>query len=937
MLGFSMNYIVFVFVISVCISSVDCTDTLQYQHGFPIGAIFDWSDVYAKTGFYYAMNKILRQKKNQFNFSTIIEDVSINDSFQLVQKICDHLSNGVFALVGSQSYVSREVVDSYTRVFHMPYLSPSSDYHPSNHKPFSIFMRPETTRAIASVIFHLEWKDFHYVYDTDSGLTRLMELKLLLKDEERQVTVISSRRLRSLPESHEDLRMLDQQHGPPTNTSSVNVVFDLSNETAYARVLDQIRYVGMNRHGYSYLLGSLDIINHDLGRFSHGGVNITGFQLVDHQSTTVRDFLEEWRELPSSIWEGAGETIPVESALLVDTVTLLRETIHTMLKNDSAVFRSTFRRAKVYNYDSTQGIPCTGNRPWMHGLKIMENLKEVTIRGLTGDVLIDNNGHRYNHSLGVYKVGFKQPPRKIGNWIDKEGFLPEGVNGTNLTEDPDLTSLIVTSIFERPFLQYKKEYENPENRKNVKNPNDLYEGYCVDLIAAVSELCGGFKYIIRPNKDSVYGAKTNGTWTGMIGELVQGKADLAVAPLTITKQREEDIAFSKPFMNSGISIMIKKPEIQKPGVFSFLKPFSIPLWMCIIAGYFCVSFGMFIVSRFSPAEWRRKCLRMDNGVVNKFTLESSLWFTMGALMLQGSDTCPRSVAGRIIGGTWWFAVLIVISSYTANLAAFLTIDKLLTPIQNADDLAAQTEITFGTLDSGSTQSFFKDSKVPTYQKMWAYMSTAYPRVFVKKTEDGVRKVREMKGKYAFLLESVYNEYFSQREPCDVMQVGPPLNTKGYGIATPKTRRHQELSEKVSIAILQLKENGSLIKMKRRWWIDKGECGIQEEGQGNKKKKSLSLSNLAGVFFILISGLVFSIILAVGHFLRSRSNNKQGGFLMLGNEVSKLYCDHFGYPVEEHSNGMSPKVPRGILSNPEKRDLLEENNHKFHHIHATSLL
>lgn len=36
-----------------------------------------------------------------------------------------------------------------------------------------------------------------------------------------------------------------------------------------------------------------------------------------------------------------------------------------------------------------------------------------------------------------------------------------------------------------------------------------------------------------------------------------------------------------------------------------------------------------------------------------------------------------------------------------------------------------------------------------------------------------------------------------------------------------------------------------------------------------------------------------------------------GFLMLGNEVSKLYCDHFGYPVEEHSNGMSPKVPRGV--------------------------
>lgn len=54
-----------------------------------------------------------------------------------------------------------------------------------------------------------------------------------------------------------------------------------------------------------------DIVNHDLDRFSHGGVNITGFQLVDHQSDIVQNFLEEWRQLPRSIWEGAGETVRV--------------------------------------------------------------------------------------------------------------------------------------------------------------------------------------------------------------------------------------------------------------------------------------------------------------------------------------------------------------------------------------------------------------------------------------------------------------------------------------------------------------------------------------------------------------------------------------------------------------------------------------------------
>lgn len=62
--------------------------------------------------------------------------------------------------------------------------------------------------------------------------------------------------------------------------------------------------------------------------------------------------------------------------------------------------------------------------------------------------------------------------------------------------------------------------------------------------------------------------------------------------------------------------------------------------------------------------------------------------------------------GRIIGGAWWFVVLIMITSYTANLAAFLTIEKLLTPIESADDLVSQSEIAYGTLDSGSTQAYF---------------------------------------------------------------------------------------------------------------------------------------------------------------------------------------------------------------------------------------
>jgi len=65
------------------------------------------------------------------------------------------------------------------------------------------------------------------------------------------------------------------------------------------------------------------------------------------------------------------------------------------------------------------------------------------------------------------------------------------------------------------------------------------------------------------------------------------------------------------------------------------------------------------------------------------------------------------LAGRIIGSAWWFFTLIIISSYTANLAAFLTIERMLTPIDSADDLAKQTEIQYGTVNSGSTKQFFQ--------------------------------------------------------------------------------------------------------------------------------------------------------------------------------------------------------------------------------------
>ena len=65
----------------------------------------------------------------------------------------------------------------------------------------------------------------------------------------------------------------------------------------------------------------------------------------------------------------------------------------------------------------------------------------------------------------------------------------------------------------------------------------------------------------------------------------------------------------------------------------------------------------------------------------------------------------------MVAGMWWFFTLIMIASYTANLAAFLTLNRMEDTIGSAEDLAKQHKVKYGTMESGSTRKFFMVSVV----------------------------------------------------------------------------------------------------------------------------------------------------------------------------------------------------------------------------------
>ena len=138
---------------------------------------------------------------------------------------------------------------------------------------------------------------------------------------------------------------------------------------------------------------------------------------------------------------------------------------------------------------------------------------------------------------------------------------------------------------------------------------------------------------------------------------------------------------------------------------------------------------------------------------------------------------------RLVIGMWWFFALMMLNSYTANLAAFLTYSRRDNIIESINDLADQNKIQFGTMKGGSTESFFKESNDSVYRLAWSKMVQAQPSAFTESNENGVERVKKNKGGYAFLMETTSLEY-NVEQHCDLMQVGNQIGEKHYGIAVP---------------------------------------------------------------------------------------------------------------------------------------------------------
>ncbi|XP_004568827.1 glutamate receptor ionotropic, kainate 2 isoform X1 [Maylandia zebra] len=828
---------------------------LGYSRGMPhvlrFGGIFESIESgpsgAEELAFKFALNTINRNRTLLPNTTLTydIQRINIFDSFEASRKACDQLSLGVAAIFGPSHSSSANAVQSICNALGVPHIQTKWKHQVSdNRDSYYVSLYPDfssLSRAILDLVHFFKWRTVTVVYDDSTG-TGLIRLQELIKAPSRYNIRL---KIRQLPTETKDAKPLLKEM---KKAKEFHVIFDCGHEMA-AWILKQALAMGMMTEYYHYIFTTLDLFALDMEPYRYSGVNMTGFRILNTENSQVSSIIEKWSmerlQAPpkpdSGLLDGFMTT---DAALMYDAVHVVAVAV---------------QQSQQITVSSLQ---CNRHKPWRFGGRFINLIKEAHWDGLTGRVLFNKtNGLRTDFDLDVISLK-EEGLEKIGTWDP-----PSGLNMTethksktsNITDSLANKSLRVSTILEEPYVMFKK------SDKPLYG-NDRFEGYCIDLLRELSSILG-FRYEVRLVEDGKYGAldESTGQWNGMVRELMDHKADLAVAPLAITYVREKVIDFSKPFMTLGISILYRKPNGTNPGVFSFLNPLSPDIWMYILLACLGVSCVLFVIARFSPYEWYNPhpCNPDSDVVENNFTLLNSFWFGVGALMQQGSELMPKALSTRIVGGIWWFFTLIIISSYTANLAAFLTVERMESPIDSADDLAKQTKIPYGVVEDGATMTFFKKTKISTYDKMWEFMNSRRQSVMVKNVEEGIQRV--LTSDYAFLMESTTIEFVTQRN-CNLTQIGGLIDSRAYGVGTPMGSPYRD---KITIAILQLQEEGKLHMMKEKWWRGNG-CPEEE----SKEASALGVQNIGGIFIVLAAGLVLSVFVAVGEVLYKSKQNAQ---------------------------------------------------------------
>ncbi|XP_069392466.1 glutamate receptor ionotropic, NMDA 3B [Paralichthys olivaceus] len=448
------------------------------------------------------------------------------------------------------------------------------------------------------------------------------------------------------------------------------------------------------------------------------------------------------------------------------------------------------------------------------------------------------------HRLRV--VTLVEHPFVFTREVDEDGLCPAG----QLCLDPRTNR---SDIIHSLFNQLHNPNASATDWEGNELPEDLRKccyGYCIDLLEKLAEDMG-FTFDLYIVGDGKYGALSGtGRWTGLVGDLLGGTADMAVSSFSINSARSRVIDFTSPFYSTSLGILVRSRDTAAP-IGAFMWPLHWSMWVGIFVTLHLTALFLTLYewnSPFGMTPHGRNRLRV-------FSYSSALNLCYAILFGRTVATkTPKCWTGRFLMNLWAIFCLLVLSSYTANLAAVMVGEKTFEQVSGIhDDKLHHPSMgfRFGTVRESSAEDYMKKS----FPEMHDYMR----RFNQPTTPEGVHMLKtDPPTLDAFIMDKALLDFeVSIDADCKLLTVGKPFAIEGYGIGLPQG---SPLTRNVSEFVSRYKSDGFMDMLHDKWYkvvpCGKRVFAVTETLQ-------MGIQHFSGLFVLLCMGVGGALLTLAG--------------------------------------------------------------------------
>jgi polar amino acid transport system substrate-binding protein len=279
----------------------------------------------------------------------------------------------------------------------------------------------------------------------------------------------------------------------------------------------------------------------------------------------------------------------------------------------------------------------------------------------------------------------------------------------------------------------------------------------------------------------------------LLASIKDGQADVGIAAISITAERELVWDFSHPMFDAGLQILVANRESQEGllgsiigGVFSsaVLPILGIVLLIILIPAHLVWFFE------------RRNPTGMLSDKSYLPGIFEACWWAASTLATQ-ADQMPRAALARVVAVVWMFTSVVFIAYFTAAVTSSLTVKQLRGEINGPQDLP------------GKRVASVKSSTSVEYLRQHNADVTEFEMI-----EDVYEALLHGQVDAVVYDAPVLLHYASREGTGKVHTVGPIFRKESYGIAFPANSRNRK---RVNEALLKLKENGTYDQLHQKWF------------------------------------------------------------------------------------------------------------------------